>query len=122
MIADWRAQWNAATLGEVSSEFPFGYVQLNGDGPGDYASTYNASGSGNQDRARGSILPPTRFDYDTVSAALPAHPDQDPHLTRRTVAGRFPGNPVGAVRGIWVQPQSCAAKHLPSSDPRHTGQ
>ena len=43
MIADWRAQWSAATFGEVSHDFPFGYVQLNGDGPGEYASNYKAS-------------------------------------------------------------------------------
>jgi hypothetical protein len=45
-----------------------GQVQLNGNGPGDYASNYNASGPGSQDRARrGTVLPPTRFDYDSVS-------------------------------------------------------
>lgn len=26
MIDDWRAQWSAATFGEVSSDFPFGCV------------------------------------------------------------------------------------------------
>jgi hypothetical protein len=28
MIADWRAQWSAGTLGEVSPDFPFGYVPV----------------------------------------------------------------------------------------------
>ena len=41
MIADWRMRWSAATHGEVPPDFPFGYVQLNGNGKGGYPSPYN---------------------------------------------------------------------------------
>lgn len=32
MIADWRAKWAAMTDGRTSSQFPFGFVQLNSIG------------------------------------------------------------------------------------------
>ena len=98
MIADWRAQWSAATFGEVSSDFPFGYVQLNGLGAGDYASDYNASGPGSQDRAKGDILPATRFDYDSVSTAA---------LHRHFPAGRQAGRQAGMHACIWVELNVC---------------
>ena len=71
MIADWRTRWSAATLGEVPNDFPFGYVQLNGNGKGEYPGPYNNThGAGKQDRHKPSpntsqppLLPPVRFDY-----------------------------------------------------------
>ena len=35
MIADWRAKWHAATDGATSADFPFGWSQLNSNGPVD---------------------------------------------------------------------------------------
>lgn len=33
MISDWRAQWNQGTDGATAADFPFGWAQLNSDGP-----------------------------------------------------------------------------------------
>eukprot|EP00937_MAST-01D_sp_MAST-1D-sp2_P000996 g996.t1 len=35
MIDDWRAQWRAGTRGQTDATFPFGFVQLNGNGAAD---------------------------------------------------------------------------------------
>jgi sialate O-acetylesterase len=35
MIDDWRAKWHEGTGGQTASQFPFGFVQLNGNGNGD---------------------------------------------------------------------------------------